>query len=79
MRRYAERYPRLLERALIDVFGLWAPALDEPIGTWLEAGGVGRLSWAILAAQTCRCAVAEVEDARLQALVDDYKDQPQTT
>jgi hypothetical protein len=46
------------------------PTLEE----WILQGGLGRLSWSILAAQSCRSDVEELERQRRQTLMDQHKE-----
>ena len=78
---YIRRYPRLVEHQLQIEF---APLADfnerEPIGQWVHGGGMlgrlGRLSWAVLAAQSCTPSVKQIQEAERQRVVESC--QPQT-
>jgi hypothetical protein len=47
-----------------------SPTLEE----WIQQGGVGRLSWSILAAQSCRADVEELERQRRQTLMEQHQE-----
>lgn len=72
MRLYATKYPKLLERALRTEFALWA-TIDHPFADWIHRAGVGRLSWAILATQSCLPYIADLEQSHLQDIIGEYK------
>eukprot|EP00444_Apocalathium_aciculiferum_P049425 CAMPEP_0183510820 /NCGR_PEP_ID=MMETSP0371-20130417/10530_1 /TAXON_ID=268820 /ORGANISM="Peridinium aciculiferum, Strain PAER-2" /LENGTH=105 /DNA_ID=CAMNT_0025707673 /DNA_START=165 /DNA_END=482 /DNA_ORIENTATION=- len=71
---YAKQYPKLMEHALNSQFTPWVGSrIDKPFNEWLCAGGMGRLSWAVLAAQSCASAVQELQENERQRLIDGYK------
>ena len=44
--------------------------LDE----WIRKGGLGRLTWSILAAQGCRADVEEIQRQQRQRIIEDYQE-----
>jgi hypothetical protein len=44
----------------------------ESLKAWVTSGGLGRLTWCILAAQACRGDVEEVQRKKRQQLVDEW-------
>ncbi|KAL1527431.1 hypothetical protein AB1Y20_016097 [Prymnesium parvum] len=71
---YIRKYPHLMEHAIEVEFKNLADLREgEPVEEWVRSGGLvvrlGRLSWAILAAQGCSTSVDEIQEARRQRLV----------
>ena len=76
---YATLYPDLMEHALSTEFtGQEIGTRDRhvPMVEWLCSGGVGRISWGILAAQSCKASVLELQEDSRQKLVETYKQNP---
>lgn len=69
----ASKYPKLLSHTLSVEFSMDAPSEGAMLAKWMTAE-TGRMSWAILAAQSCRQQVAELEEQALQRLVEEYAD-----
>jgi hypothetical protein len=73
---YATHYPNIFTHSLWTEHHMVAPpqvAKDgETLKAWVTSGGLGRLSWCILAAQACRGDVEEVERQKRQQLVDQW-------
>jgi len=80
--KYALKYPTILAHALTTERGLEVPpsvmksALDhkegENLQKWIVSGGLGRLSLSILAAQSCRNDVEELERQERQRLMEEH-------
>lgn len=82
----ATRYPKLLVHSLkCQTFSLEVPPtlvgnnaqVDEQgtqLKQWIAAGGLGRLSLGILAAQACRSDVEEIERGERQRLTEEYQE-----
>eukprot|EP00934_Nitzschia_sp_Nitz4_P001539 Nitzschia sp. Nitz4//scaffold206_size41850//27157//28839//NITZ4_007425-RA/size41850-augustus-gene-0.62-mRNA-1//-1//CDS//3329541574//1539//frame0 len=47
----------------------------SPFIQWIEKGGLGRMSWVILAAQNCRADIDELHRMERQKMVEQYADQ----
>jgi hypothetical protein len=79
---YADMYPNIMEHVLATEFSHVAERIGllqsgrAPMGEWVRTGGTGRMSWAILAAQSCKCSVQQLHEDRLQKLIDAYKEAP---
>lgn len=70
---YVDKYPKLVEQALRAEFSPLCPIIKEPFLEWIRAGSVGRLSWTILATQSCLPHIKELEEAEMQNVVERYK------
>jgi hypothetical protein len=73
---FATHYPNIFTHSLWTEHHMVAPpqvAKDgESLKAWVTSGGLGRLTWCILAAQACRGDVEEVERQKRQQLVDEW-------
>lgn len=67
----ADKYPKLLAHALVSEFGLDAPGEGEALKKWITSER-GRMTWAILAAGSCKPHVKELEEQELQLVIDSY-------
>ena len=82
--KYAQKYPTILAHALTTERGLEVPPsvikciLDpekgESLQQWIISGGLGRLSMSILAAQSCRNDVEELERQERQRLMEEHQE-----
>lgn len=70
---YVYKYPKLVEHALRTEFASVSPIIKEPFLDWIRAGSIGRLTWTILATQSCLPHIKEVEEAEMQYVVERYK------
>lgn len=82
----ARRYPKVLAHSLLANLDVEVPAdLDmnenrdgrgvegkQTLEYWIQSGGMGRLSYAILAAQGCEEDIAEMQKSERQRLIDEY-------
>lgn len=84
---FARRYPKVLVHSLLTNFDVEIPAdvkvkhqedgnneRDVLLEGWILAGGIGRLSYAILAAQSCEEDINEMQKSERQKLVDEYSE-----
>lgn len=75
----AKTYPSLMIHALKTQkpYPLQEPPVNmndgESLEQWMKEGGLGRLSVCVLAAQTCRQAVDEIEQNERQRLMEAYQ------
>ena len=82
----ARRYPRILAHGLLVAFDVKVPPHVETDGSarrngqaasleqWILDGGVGRVSYAILAAHSCEEDIAATQKSERQKLVDKYSE-----
>ena len=86
---YAKKYPKILAHSLCTNM-LVVPPKDLALGAnetndksadskmtldeWIIEGGIGRLSYAILAAQSCEEDINKMHQNERQKLVDKYSD-----
>lgn len=55
-------------------FDRYVDSRSHPFAQWICNGGIGRLSWAILAAQECQRTIYDVERDQIEQIVDaNYK------
>ncbi|KAJ1493348.1 hypothetical protein T484DRAFT_1929552 [Baffinella frigidus] len=77
---YAALYPNIMEHVLSTQFSHVKHCVGTrgniPMVEWLCSGGVSRMSWGILAAQSCRASVLELQEDARQKLVESYKENP---
>ena len=69
---YAERYPSIMRHTLIHEYQIDVPE-DVCFKNWILNGGVGRLTWGILAAQSCQCCIDDIIMAQRQRLVEEHE------
>jgi len=84
----ARRYPKVLAHSLLTNLDVEVPTdLDmgnrrggdgregqQTLEGWIQSGGVGRLSYAILAAQSCEEDIVEMQRSERQRLIDEYSE-----
>mmetsp|Transcript_7762 Transcript_7762/g.12179 ORF Transcript_7762/g.12179 Transcript_7762/m.12179 type:complete len:161 (-) Transcript_7762:32-514(-) len=68
---YADQYPALLRHSLESEWNMVVPQDESCLRTWILSGGVGRVTWSILAAQACQNAVNEIIQAQRQNIIDE--------
>jgi hypothetical protein len=55
-------------------FDRYVDSRSHPFSQWICNGGIGRLSWAILAAQECQRTMYDIERDQIEQIVDsNYK------
>ncbi len=80
----ARRYPDIFAHALLVEFDIEVPKQyqaksndegDVSLEQWILTGGIKRLSYSILAAQSCEEDVFEMQKNERQKLIDKYSEQ----
>jgi len=78
---YAEKYPQLLRHSLVeDAYVKDVPKITssdsgnsgQNLKQWILDGGIGRMSWSILAAGNCHGSVEELIEKERQRMVDEH-------
>jgi hypothetical protein len=72
----ARKYPEILVHTMCTEFRVDRPGSEEKVEDWVTRGGVGRTTWAILAAQQCEHHVQELQKGELEKIIQNrYKPQ----
>lgn len=73
---YAEKYPSLMMYALQQEWDVVVPESVNPstLSHWIFAGGLGRTTMSILAAQSCRETVEEIQQKGRDKVAEQYHD-----
>lgn len=70
--KYAKKYPSLMQQALLQEWDLSPDNKEEPLDQWIQGGNLSRMTMSILAAQTCRPSVEEIQSRKWEEMVDSH-------
>eukprot|EP00540_Astrosyne_radiata_P019504 CAMPEP_0116823210 /NCGR_PEP_ID=MMETSP0418-20121206/714_1 /TAXON_ID=1158023 /ORGANISM="Astrosyne radiata, Strain 13vi08-1A" /LENGTH=167 /DNA_ID=CAMNT_0004451443 /DNA_START=60 /DNA_END=563 /DNA_ORIENTATION=+ len=68
---YAKKYPTLMAYALKQEWDVKVESTKN-LDRWIQNGGLGIMTMSILAAQSCRADVEEIQQKNRQRLVEEY-------
>eukprot|EP00928_Gymnodinium_smaydae_P023449 TRINITY_DN19352_c0_g1_i1.p1 TRINITY_DN19352_c0_g1~~TRINITY_DN19352_c0_g1_i1.p1 ORF type:complete len:172 (+),score=14.21 TRINITY_DN19352_c0_g1_i1:44-517(+) len=70
--RYIKSFPKLVVHVLDTEFRQAKVPSDVSLEKWFLKGGIAAKSWCILAAQSCRPHVQEIQEEQLSKIVESY-------